>query len=121
MITVVERDRAQGFGYVRIPLASPLLLLGLTLLMDTCEQPHGRDLLSLSRGEELTDYLIQFVATLDPNGHSNRTISWPRYDSSRRQMLRVLDDKDESLAIGQDDAREEAMEFMTALSLRYPL
>ena len=89
--------------------------------MDTCVQPHGRDLLSLSRGEDLTDYVIQFVATLDPNGRSNRTIAWPRYDSALRQMLRVLDDKDEPLAIGRDDAREEVMKFMTALSLRYPL
>ena len=75
----------------------------------------------LSRGEEFLDYIIQFVATLDPNGRSNRTIAWPRYDSAERQMLRVLDDKDEPLAVGRDDAREEAMEFMTALSLRYPL
>ena len=104
-------------------LISPLLialLLGPALLINTCVQPHGRDLLSLDRGEELTDYLIQFVATLDPNGRSNRTIAWPRYDSAQRQMLRVLDGE-EPLAIGRDDAREEAMEFMTALSLRYPL
>ncbi|KAM5544420.1 hypothetical protein V8D89_002080, partial [Ganoderma adspersum] len=95
---MVERDRAEGFGY-----------------------PHGRDLLSLSRGEELTDYVIQFIMTLDPNGRSNRTITWPWYDPTLRQMLRVLDGEEPLLIIGRDNAREEAMEFMMALSLRYPL
>ncbi|PIL25483.1 hypothetical protein GSI_13373 [Ganoderma sinense ZZ0214-1] len=96
---MVERRRAEGLGY-----------------------PHGRDLVSMSNGEELTDYVIQFATTLDPNGGSgsNRTIPWPRYDPAARQMLLVLDGE-EPLAIGRDDAREEAMEFIVALSLKYPL
>ena len=88
--------------------------------MDTCVQPHGRDLLSLSRGEDLTDYVIQFVATLDPNSGSNRTIPWPRYDRAARKMLLVLDGE-ERLAIGRDDAREVAIEALAALSFKYPL
>ncbi|KAM5544126.1 hypothetical protein V8D89_002175 [Ganoderma adspersum] len=67
--------------------------------------PHGDDVLSLSRGEDFPglDYVVQFVATMDPNGGSNRTIPWPRYDSAARKMVLVLDGK-ERLAIGRDDA-----------------
>lgn len=89
------------------------------------EQPHARDVRSLSRGEDFTDYIIQFVATLDPNGASgtasNRTIAWPRYEPTTRQMLVLREGEGEPLAIGRDDAREEAMEFVAALSLKYPL
>ena len=79
----------------------------------------------MSNGEELVDYVIQFATTLDPNGgsdsNSNRTIHWPRYDPVARQMLLVLDGTEEPLAIGRDDAREEAMEFVVALNSKYPL
>ncbi|PIL25455.1 hypothetical protein GSI_13345 [Ganoderma sinense ZZ0214-1] len=96
---LVQRGRSKGFGY-----------------------SHGTDIQSIARGEELTDYLIQFVATLDPNGGSgsNRMIPWPRYDPAARQMLVVLDGE-ERLAVERDDAREEALEFLAALSLKYPL
>ena len=70
------------------------------------------------------DYLISFVAMLDPNGRSgsSKTIRWPRYDTAARQMLLVQDcDGEEPLAIGRDDARMEAMEVVTGLSLKYPL
>ena len=79
-------------------------------------------MLVLSRGEEFIDYFVQFVATLDPNGGSNRTIRWPWYDPSARQTLLVLDGgSEEPLAIGQDDARMEAMKAVVALSFKYPL
>ncbi|PIL25485.1 hypothetical protein GSI_13375 [Ganoderma sinense ZZ0214-1] len=78
--------------------------------------PHGNDILALSRGEDFLDYIIQFVATLDPDGGSNRT----RYDPASRRVLSVLDGE-EPLAIEQDDAREAAMEAVVALSFKYPL
>ena len=89
-------------------------------------QDHGSDFgIALFAPDDLTDYIIQFVATLDPNGASgsasNRTIAWPRYEPATRRMLVLREGEGEPLSIGRDDAREEAMEFVAALSLKYPL
>ena len=91
------------------------------------DQPHGNDVVSLAVDQAFTDYFIQFVATLDPNGglssgsDANKTaLQWPRYDQTSRQMLRVMEGE-EVIAVGRDDAREEAMEAVAALSLKYPV
>ena len=100
------------FSFSR-PISSPALI-------GDRDQPHANDVLALSRGEDFVDYFIQFVATLNPNGGSNRTIQWPQYDPSARQTLLVLEGE-EPLAIGRDDARAEAMKAVAALSFKYPL
>ncbi|KAM5544433.1 hypothetical protein V8D89_002093 [Ganoderma adspersum] len=82
--------------------------------------PHGNDVVSFAVDQAFTDYFIRFVATLDPNGGSNSTVpQWPRYDPTTLGMLRVVDGE-EAIAIGRDDAREEAMAAVAALSLKYP-
>ena len=95
----------------------------LIFTLDLC-QPHGNDVRAIGMGEDFTEYFIQFVATLDPNGGSsdgsNRTVLWPQYDSVARQML-LVQDGEERLAVGQDDARQEGIEAVGALSLKYPL
>ena len=94
------------------------------ILMLTLYQPHGNDVRAIGTGEDFTEYFIRFVATLDPNGGSadgsNRTVLWPRYDPVARQML-FVQDGEERLAVGRDDARQEAIEAVAALSLKYPL
>ena len=62
--------------------------------------------------------MIQFTATLDPNGASDRTVGWPKYDTQSRQILSIVDG---GLEIGTDTLRQEPMEALTALSLMYPM
>ncbi|EIW62477.1 alpha/beta-hydrolase [Trametes versicolor FP-101664 SS1] len=83
--------------------------------------PHGSDATPvLTQGNDLADYVIQFVTTLDPNGASNRTIPWPRYDPLERSMLTLLPG-DTPLEIVPDTARLEAMAGLTGLSIAFPL
>ncbi|TFK82847.1 alpha/beta-hydrolase [Polyporus arcularius HHB13444] len=80
---------------------------------------HGSDFgAALSGADDLADYIIQFTATRDPNGASNRTIPWPKYDTVNRQALHVVE---EGLNIGNDTLRLAAMGGLTALSIAFPL
>ncbi|KAI0326862.1 carotenoid ester lipase precursor [Cubamyces sp. BRFM 1775] len=81
--------------------------------------PHGSDFAPVLMGDDLTDYVIQFTATLNPNGASNRTIEWPQYDPINRSILRLVDG-DEPLKIGRDTDRLEAMAGLTAYSIAQP-
>ena len=82
-------------------------------------QIHGSDFKAALFGpNELTDYIIQFTATQDPNGTSNQTITWPKYDTVRRRALHIVD---EGLSIGNDSLRLAAMEGLTTLSVAFPL
>ncbi|KAI9059112.1 alpha/beta-hydrolase [Trametes sanguinea] len=68
--------------------------------------PHGSDFGPVLAGDDLTDYIIQFTATLDPNrGASNRTIAWPKYDPLERSVLELVDGE-EGLKVGRDTARK---------------
>ncbi|KAI0633893.1 alpha/beta-hydrolase [Trametes polyzona] len=83
--------------------------------------PHGSDFNpALTEGNDLADYFIQFTATLDPNGASNRTIPWPRYDPLKRRALELGEGEAQPLKIVHDTARLEAMAALTALTIAYP-
>ncbi len=82
-------------------------------------QAHGSDFgAALFGADDLSDYIVQFTATLDPNGASNRTIPWPKYDTVYRQALHIVE---EGLNIGNDTLRLAAMDGLTALSIAFPL
>jgi acetylcholinesterase len=65
----------------------------------------------------MTDFLVRFAATLDPNGKTG--IRWPQYTTSSPQLLTFLDG-DTPLAITQDTYRVREMSFLTNLSLAFP-
>ncbi|KIK61900.1 hypothetical protein GYMLUDRAFT_243066 [Collybiopsis luxurians FD-317 M1] len=89
---------------------------------------HASDLLDIYGPGDLTDILIRFTATLNPNGYGNvgnRTfesegIHWPEYSAHNREMLQ-LNDGVPPLSISQDGYRQTGMEYLTYLSQIYPL
>ena len=68
---------------------------------------HASDLVNVYGGGDMADYLIRFVATLDPNG--NTGISWPKWTSEAPNMLAFSDDEAVPLSLMEDTYRKEAM------------
>lgn len=61
----------------------------------------------------MTDYLVNFVNHLDPNGPT--TLDWPKYHPSSAEMLEFLDGEIPQ-AITQDMYRKEAMDYTTKVA-----
>ncbi|KAI0628178.1 carotenoid ester lipase precursor [Trametes polyzona] len=87
--------------------------------------PHAVDILNIFGGGDMTDFLVRFVATLDPNergrhGAANSSgVHWPAYTARERRML-AFAEGNATLEVIRDTYREEAMEFVTQLSLEHP-
>jgi carboxylesterase type B len=80
---------------------------------------HGSDLAIIYGGEDLTDYLIHFATTLNPNGGSD--VPWPQYTTSLPQLLTLYDATVGPSNVTLDTYRAEGMKYLTALSLEHPL
>ncbi|KAJ7268042.1 carotenoid ester lipase precursor [Mycena rebaudengoi] len=79
---------------------------------------HVSDILNIYFDGELTDYLINFATTLDPNG---RTVpSWPKYTTANPNMMTFLDGLFPT-TITQDTFRAAAIKFLTTLTLEFPI
>ncbi|KAI0767304.1 carotenoid ester lipase precursor [Fomes fomentarius] len=79
---------------------------------------HASDILNVYAGSDMTDYLINFVNNLDPNGKTG--IAWPKYTTSSPKLLTFLDGLT-PLKITNDDFRVDGMKLLTKLSLQFPL
>lgn len=66
----------------------------------------------------MEDYLIRFVATLDPNG--NTGINWPKYTTESPNLMTFLDGVI-PLEITQDTYRQEAIAYLTNVTLANPI
>jgi acetylcholinesterase len=67
----------------------------------------------------MTDYLINFVVHLDPNGVSGARFHWPQYSNSSPQLLTFLDGL-VPLAISEDTYRSDQISYVTDAMLKYP-
>ncbi|RDX42796.1 carotenoid ester lipase precursor [Lentinus brumalis] len=85
--------------------------------VSTLGYPHAHDLLFAFAPDDMTDYFIRFVNTLDPNADTG--VQWPRYDTTARATLK-FGDGNVPLSIIVDDERLAGMRELSALSLRFP-
>ncbi|EGN97919.1 hypothetical protein SERLA73DRAFT_109200 [Serpula lacrymans var. lacrymans S7.3] len=79
---------------------------------------HASDILDVYGPSDMTDYLINFVTNLDPNGATG--ISWPQYTTAAPNLMTFMDGLP-SLEITQDTYREAAMTYLTNVTLQYPI
>ena len=84
--------------------------------------PHTSELSNLLGGKDLSDYLVRFVNTLDPNNYSNASaVNWPEYADCDAPEVLVLLDGDKPQEVRKDTFQKEATDFMTELTLTQPL
>ncbi|KAF4617351.1 hypothetical protein D9613_005823 [Agrocybe pediades] len=81
---------------------------------------HASDILNVYGGGEMQDYLIRFVATLNPNSNSLLSFQWPKFDLKSRQLL-VFQDGLIPLTLTTDTYRQDAMNLLTTVSLENPV
>jgi acetylcholinesterase len=84
---------------------------------------HSSDLPNIYGAGDLTDFLIQFVTNLDPNGILSP--HWPRYTTSSPQLMTLLGNQREvtnnNRTITLDTFRVEGIELLTNISLTYSM
>ncbi|KAG6818434.1 hypothetical protein H0H93_005032 [Arthromyces matolae] len=80
----------------------------------------GSDI-SNSYGDALRDYIIRFVVNLDPNGKLGMGIPWPQYNTNKPQVVVFQDSSLFPMVLLGDTYRSQQMDFMTNLTLLYPL
>ena len=70
----------------------------------------------------MTDFLVRFVNTLDPNDPNAKhgAVQWPAYTAEAPQLL-AFQEGATPLAVIEDTFRKEAMDFVLQLSLAHPL
>ena len=66
----------------------------------------------------MIDYVVHFVNHFDPNG-KNLT-AWPKYTPTNPTMLTLIEGPT-PIVLTNDTYRKEAMEYLTELSLQYPM
>ncbi|KAJ7258777.1 carotenoid ester lipase precursor [Mycena haematopus] len=79
---------------------------------------HFTDILNVYFDGELTDYLINFATNLNPNG--NTVPNWPAYTTAAPNMMTFLDGLFPT-TITQDTYRAAAMQFLTNMTLQFPI
>ncbi|KAJ7205202.1 Alpha/Beta hydrolase protein [Mycena pura] len=78
---------------------------------------HSSDIENVFGDGELTDFLVNFATTLNPNGPT--VPHWPAYTTATPNMMTFLDGLIPTV-ITQDTYRASAIQFLTNLTLEFP-
>ncbi|KAH9926265.1 alpha/beta-hydrolase [Epithele typhae] len=79
---------------------------------------HASELPDMYQSGNLQDIFIHFANTLDPNGATNVTQNWPKYDTSNPVLLEFTRNTTPSLT--NDTYREAAIEFLIEMGQKMP-
>ena len=79
---------------------------------------HLSDLLLAFGGTDLTDYYVNFINNLNPNGSTMPT--WPKYTTASPQLMTLLDGLLPT-AITLDTYRKDSIAFLQQQALQHPL
>ncbi|KAF9568773.1 carotenoid ester lipase precursor [Agrocybe pediades] len=79
---------------------------------------HFTDIINSYGGGEMEDHLIRFANTLDPNPVIG--YQWPKYNLATKKVATYVDGLI-PVVTGTDDFREEAMKYLTEVTLAYPV
>ncbi|GJE92627.1 carotenoid ester lipase precursor [Phanerochaete sordida] len=79
---------------------------------------HITDIISVFGGTDMTEYLVNFVVGLNPNGPG--LLGWPAYSTAAPRLMTFLDGP-VPLNITADDFRVEGMQLLTELQQAHPL
>ncbi|KAI0703975.1 Alpha/Beta hydrolase protein, partial [Earliella scabrosa] len=97
-------------------------------LPGTFAKGHGTDLVNAFGLGDMTDYIVRFVRTLDPNGMAgaanSESVRWPAFDNVNRATLQFVDRGilgGGGLEIGRDEQRLEGIDALERLSMRFPI
>ena len=83
-------------------------------------QTHGAELANMYGPGDMTDFLVNFVNSFDPNGNiSSGALYWERYQTDNPATLDFYGN--DSLRVSKDTYRDEAIQFVIELGLEYPL
>lgn len=79
---------------------------------------HFTDIVNSYGGGEMADHLIRFANNLNPNPLIG--YQWPKYTLSAKKVAIYIDGLI-PVVTGTDDFREEAMSYLTEVTLAYPV
>jgi hypothetical protein len=122
LTTVLRSIQAKQDHSVHWNRASSFLLCPDVQLISPFSQSHAMDLVaSFGSGSDLKDYVIRFTSNLDPNGKNGLGIPWPQWNPQKPKAIIFQDGTLFPIVFGDDNYRTDAIDFVTKLSLLYPI